>query len=172
MLFAIGVDASVLLGFVRYGYDRHVWDVTQPMALQARKIAFVVEELNSTSTCLTKISILFFYRRLALGTYTSLFVRIVQANILFVAAYLLIFSVVLFLTCYPFAAYWLQFDVFWSQQNTYKCLNEAATVVAANAFSILQDFIACGLPSVLLWKLQMPRRKKVLLGALLGLGIL
>ncbi|KAK7725452.1 hypothetical protein SLS57_003929 [Botryosphaeria dothidea] len=159
------------------------------MALQARKVAditkyqgtcktdsiqmvLVIEQLNSTSTCLTKISILFFYRRLARGIYTSKFIRIVQANIIFVAAYLLVFSVVLFLTCYPFESYWRQFDIIWVQQNTYKCFNEAANTVAANAISILQDFIACGLPSVLLWRLQMPKKKKILLGTLLGLGIL
>lgn len=159
------------------------------MALQARKVAditkyqgtcktdsiqmvLVIEQLNSTSTCFTKISILFFYRRLARGIYTSKFIRIVQANIIFVAAYLLVFSVVLFLTCYPFESYWRQFDIIWVQQNTYKCFNEAANTVAANAISILQDFIACGLPSVLLWRLQMPKKKKMLLGTLLGLGIL
>ncbi|GME65302.1 putative integral membrane protein [Neofusicoccum parvum] len=142
------------------------------MALQARQMVLAIEQLNSTSTCLTKISILFFYRRLARGPYTSKFVRVVQANIIFVAAYLLVFSVVLFLTCYPFQAYWLQFDIVWVQQNTYRCLNEAATTVVANAISILQDFIACGLPSVLLWKLQMRKKQKVLLACLLGLGIL
>ncbi|OMP86554.1 hypothetical protein BK809_0003724 [Diplodia seriata] len=130
-----------------------------------------IELLNSTSTCLTKISILFFYRRLGRGTYTTFFLLVVQTNIALIAAYLVSFSIVLVMTCRPVAAYWLQFSVVWTPHHAYRCVNEAATTVAANAVSIAQDLVACGLPSVLLWKLQMGRRKKVLLGGLLGLGI-
>ncbi|KAL1635266.1 hypothetical protein SLS58_010303 [Diplodia intermedia] len=120
-----------------------------------------IELLNSTSTCLTKISILSFYRRLGRGTYTTLFLLAVQANIALVAAYLVSFSIVLVATCRPVAAYWLQFSVVWAPRHAYRCLDEAATTVAANAVSIAQDLVACGLPSALLWKLQMGRRKKV-----------
>ncbi|OJD36694.1 uncharacterized protein BKCO1_10000113 [Diplodia corticola] len=222
VLFAAGVDISLILGapnppllvhavlpltqphpaFLLYGYDRHVWDVTQPMALQARKVSakpipppsksspqantggtgcpyggqmiLAIELLNSTSTCLTKISILSFYRRLGRGTYTTTFLLIVQTNMALIVAYLVSFSIVLVLTCRPVAAYWLQFSVVWAAQerNSYRCVNEAANTIAANAVSIAQDLVACGLPSVLLWKLQMGRGKKFLLGALLGLGIL
>ncbi|KAF9635997.1 putative integral membrane protein [Lasiodiplodia theobromae] len=136
------------------------------------QIMLAIELLNSTSTCLTKVSILFFYRRLGRGTYTTTFLLVVQTNIVLIGAYLLSFSIVLLLTCHPFAAHWLQFSIVWAARNTYRCMDEAATTVAANAVSIAQDFVACCLPAVLLWKLQMSRKKKVLLGLLLGLGIL
>lgn len=38
---------TVLTGFRLYGYDRHVWDITQPVALQARKVCFPFDCTNS-----------------------------------------------------------------------------------------------------------------------------
>jgi hypothetical protein len=54
----------------------------------------------------------------------------------------------------------------------YHCLNEPADLLAASAVSIVQDFIVCGMPTVLFWKLQLPRRQKIALGAVFGVGFL
>lgn len=54
----------------------------------------------------------------------------------------------------------------------YHCFNEPADLLAASAVSIVQDFIVCGMPTLLFWKLQLPRRQKIALGAVFGVGFL
>jgi hypothetical protein len=51
-------------------------------------------------------------------------------------------------------------------------MNEPANVLAASAISIIQDFLACGLPIILFWKLKLPRRQKVALAAIFSVGLL
>jgi len=54
----------------------------------------------------------------------------------------------------------------------YYCYDEPADLLAASAFSIVQDFIACGMPTLLFWKLQLPQKQKIALGAIFGVGFL
>lgn len=129
-----------------------------------------LEALYLTSTATTKISILLFYRRLSSGTVSSRFLYSVYAAIAFVAVYYFIFMINLFVGCRPFEAFWLQVNPFW--QGKYQCINEAANLIAAATISVVQDFLACGMPMILFWKLQIPFRQKVLLGAIFGVGFL
>jgi hypothetical protein len=127
-----------------------------------------------TSTATTKISILLFYRRLTSNTMSSGFLRCVYAAIIFVVLYYVVFSIVLYTACRPFYSFWQQVDPAWNIRNEgkYHCINEEKDLVAAAIVSVIQDFIACGMPSVLLWKLTMPRRQKIALGAIFGVGFL
>lgn len=176
--------------FLKYGFDRHAWDLTERMAVSARKVssslqhltqsklihhqtALAVEALNLGSASFTKISILYFCKRLAGGTWkTSKYTFIICASIFFVAASLTSFLVTLFLTCYPLKAFWLRFSPAWETQNTYACLDEFAHLVSATSVSVAEDFIAFGVPAALIWRLQLGKRKRIALACLLGLGFL
>jgi hypothetical protein len=120
------------------------------------------------------VSILLFYRRLASGTISKAFLFGVYAAIAFVVLYFVIFTLNLFLGCRPFKAFWLEADLVWVAENTgkYYCFNEAGNIIAASVISFIQDFIACGMPSVLLWKTKIPKRQKIALGAIFGVGFL
>lgn len=131
-----------------------------------------LEAIYMVSTATTKISILLFYRRLAAGSVTKNFIYCVHAAIAFVVAYFVVFWINLFIGCRPLAAYWSQIDPFWEAQNEYQCIDEARNLLAASGISVLQDFIACGLPTILLWKVQFPRRQKIALGIIFGVGFL
>jgi hypothetical protein len=80
------------------------------------------------------------------------------------------------LGCRPLNAFWNQVDFAWAATHVegrdYVCFNEPADLLSASAISIVQDFIACFMPSVLFWKLQLPFRQKVALGALFSVGFL
>jgi hypothetical protein len=130
----------------------------------------VLEALYLTSTAATKISILLFYRRLSSGTVSNPFLYSVYAAIAFVALYYVIFMINLYVGCHPIEAFWLQIDPFW--HGKYKCFDEAANLIAAAVISVLQDFLACGMPAILFWKLHIPRKQKIALGAIFGVGIL
>jgi hypothetical protein len=128
--------------------------------------------LVTTST--TKISILLFYRRLASNTISKGFLWSVYAAIAFVAIYWVVFTLNLYLGCRPFRAFWMEADMEWSALNAGKfhCFNEGNNLIAAAVVSGVQDFIACGMPSILFWKTKLPRRQKIALGVLFGVGFL
>jgi hypothetical protein len=147
------------------------------MVLSFCQITMVIEAMYILSTGLTKISILLFYRRLSNGAVSTTFHYTVLGCIAFVIGYIITFLFTLFLGCSPINSYWLQVSIPWVlaphvEGVDYHCFNEAANLMSASAISILQDFIACGMPMLLFWKLQMPRRQKIALGAIFGVGFL
>jgi hypothetical protein len=126
------------------------------------------------STVTTKISILLFYRRLAAGCISNRFLYAVYAAISFVVLYFVIWFSMLFYQCRPFNAYWKQVDYFWyaANEKNFTCTNEGAVLVASAVVSATQDFIACGLPMVLFWKLRIPKAQKIALACIFAVGIL
>jgi hypothetical protein len=126
------------------------------------------------STSTTKISILLFYRRLAEGSISTGFLYTVYAAIAYVVVYFVVFWINLFVGCRPFYAFWMQVDLVWNANNAgkYHCFDELKNLIIAAAISVSQDFIACGLPMILFWKLKVPRRQKIALGAIFGVGFL
>jgi hypothetical protein len=133
-----------------------------------------MEELYMVSTCTTKISILLFHRRLAAGTITDRYTYCIRAAIAFVVVYFIIFFINILNVCTPFSAYWMQANYHWLQSNlsNFKCENEAAALISSGILSTIQDFIAFGLPIVLLWRLQLPKRQKIDLAMVFGVGFL
>jgi len=85
---------------------------------------------------------------------------------------LVAFFIILFNVCKPFPSFWLQADYFWlaANENNFKCMNEGVILVSSAAISAVQDFVACGLPIILFWKLQIPKRQKIALGGIFALG--
>jgi hypothetical protein len=134
----------------------------------------VLEAMYLVSTTTTKISILLFYRRLTDGAVSKTFIYTVYAAIAFVAAYFVVFFINLFVGCRPINSFWLQVDPLWSAEHEgqYHCIDEAKNLIAAASVSVVQDFLACGMPAVLFWKLRIPRKQKIALGAVFGVGFL
>jgi len=135
-----------------------------------------MESFYIASTSLTKISILLFYRRLADGTISRTFRFAVLTSIAFVAAYMVIFIVTPLVGCRPINAFWDSVTIAWLETHVdgvdWVCFNEGANDLAASVVSMIQDFLACGMPLALFWKLQMPRRQKIVLTAIFGVGFL
>jgi hypothetical protein len=129
-----------------------------------------LEALYLTSTATTKISILLFYRRLTAGTFSRRFLYSIYSAIAFVVVYYIIFTINLFIGCRPIYAFWMQIDPFWERK--YTCIDEASNLIAAAVISVIQDFIVCGMPSILFWKLRIPLKQKIALAAIFGIGFL
>jgi hypothetical protein len=138
------------------------------------QIVMALEALFMISTSATKISILLFYRRLTDNSVSNGFLITVYAAITFVVLYFVTFFIVLFVSCRPLYAYWKQVDIVWNVENEgkYHCINEEADLLAAAIVSVIQDFLACGMPIILFWKLKIPIRQKIALGAIFGVGFL
>jgi hypothetical protein len=123
-------------------------------------------------TGLTKISILLFYRRLVSGSVSNGFVWAIRASIFSVAAYIIIFENTLVFGCTPIHAYWDEVNPIWRSNNEgkFKCLSEIGALYTANITSIVQDFLTFLMPLILFAQLQLPRRQKIVLGVIFGVG--
>jgi hypothetical protein len=168
------LTVALCLGFGKYGFDRHVWNSPTRTLINARKDIMAIETIYLVSTSTTKISILLFYRRLARGTVSTPFMYAVWVAIASVVLYFFYFFFALLLTCNPVEAYWIQIDPVWYAQhkNTFKCSGEATNLIISAVISVVHDFVACGLPALLLWKLKIPKNQKLALGGLFSVGLL
>ncbi|KAF2417516.1 hypothetical protein EJ08DRAFT_80639 [Tothia fuscella] len=170
----VGLAIAEILASRLYGFGRHAWDLLPTEAPKTRQIVMAIEALYIISTGLTKISILLFYRRITDGAVSKPFRIAVKICIYSVTAYMIIFILTLFLGCHPLNSYWDQVNLLWAathiEGRDYHCIDEVANLLAASGVSVVQDFISCGMPMVLFWKLQMPARTKYALGAIFGVG--
>lgn len=149
-----------------------MWDNPLPILISERKLAIASEIFYVASTSLIKISVLLFYRRMGQRTVSPRFITIIWISIASVIAYSIAFIVVIFVSCQPFKAFWLQVDPVWSKTHPWTCYDEAAHLFAATGISLVQDVIATSLPAWLCWKLQLPLRQKLALNAIFALGYL
>lgn len=132
-----------------------------------------IEMLYFGGIVFIKISILFFYRRLASRQISQAFVWWVRVAIASVIVYALVFGLVIVFTYSPAGAYWNILDPVWLANNDFKWkLDEGAIIVSLSVISTLQDFVICALPAVLVRNLQIHARQKIGLMAIFGLGLL
>ncbi|KAF2492281.1 hypothetical protein BU16DRAFT_467793 [Lophium mytilinum] len=169
LIIAALVSARIL------GFQVHSWDHTPELAVTSRKAVVAIELLYIFAVFPTKISILFFYRRMAVGSISKNFILLVWASIAFVIAYAVVFLIVLPLTCTPVNAFWDQFDFSpggWPATHEFHCHPEYKSLFAASSISMVQDIIAAVMPIMLLWNLQLPRRQKFAIYGIFALGLL
>jgi hypothetical protein len=109
---------------------------------------------------------------MAAGSITKTFIYCTWGSIAFVVAYGVTFVLILLLTCRPISAFWHLVDPIWALSHKFACTDEAAEVLVASAISIFQDIIAFALPVMLVWNLQLPKRQKVAVVGIFGVGLL
>lgn len=122
------------------------------------------------STTLIKISILCFYRRLG-GSLQTTFVWAVRIAIAICIVYGILFASLIAFACSPVAGTFHVSDVSWRRKHELKCLNEGAIIVSCAIISTLQDLVICLLPIFLVWNMHMPKRQKLALCGIFGLGL-
>lgn len=64
--------------------------------------------------------------------------------------------------CWPISAYW--------EGDSSKCLDQAAVITADSIISLISDVVILVLPLPLTWSLQLPRKKKLRVAGMLGVG--
>ncbi|KAF2762959.1 hypothetical protein EJ05DRAFT_21782 [Pseudovirgaria hyperparasitica] len=170
----LGLTIALSIAVKVYHFDRHIWDVPIDEATATRKILFAIEILYVISTGLTKLSVLTFYKRLSDGGISPTLIRVSQSFIAFVGFTTAFFTILPFLACTPFNAFFDQVDPRWFythlKPGLWKCFDELTHFYANGSISIFQDFVAVGLPLALFHGLQIPRRQKILLGAVFFVG--
>ncbi|KAF2194653.1 hypothetical protein K469DRAFT_686649 [Zopfia rhizophila CBS 207.26] len=166
----MGLTITVILGSM--GSNCTLGIKLKTTLITSRKSTLAIEVLYLVATCLIKISILCFYRRITNGTISRTFIYWVWGSIVLVVCYGVIFIFVIIFSCSPVKGYWRLFDLMWRLKNDVKCHNEAAEIVSVVVISTLQDLFICALPIFLVWNLQIPLRQKVALTGIFALGLL
>jgi hypothetical protein len=119
--------------------DRHIWDV-EPATRQYAVLCMWCGQLSFLifGGC-TKVSILFFYRRLVEGTYSKRWTWLVWVAISFTVAYTIAFCIMLLVNCSPTEAYWRAFDIPYALTNDFTCLDTSAINTITGVCAAVSD---------------------------------
>lgn len=159
-------------GFYYYAIDRHSWEATYDQAVNVRIVTLVISFCYILVTSLVKISILRFYRRLGDGAMTTTWLWTLRVSIIFVTLYAFVFILMGFVACTPMDAFWKKMDPNWMQSHDFTCFDEGADFISSTSISVVEDTVVCILPLLVVSRLQMPRKQKLALVAIFGVGFL
>lgn len=166
-IFAISLNAVVLLANREYGWDRHVWDVRPDKIQNANIVAFVSKMLFVEASTMTRMSLLCFYHRLVKDTEIKWFRWILHAGMSFVVGVGVTGTVVNTFLCVPVDAYWR-----YPPRGKYHCLNEGTVTFIFGTINCVADLLCTTLPIPLVMQLKMPLKTRVGVCILLGLGFI
>ncbi|KAI0866586.1 hypothetical protein F4860DRAFT_508980 [Xylaria cubensis] len=128
------------------------------------KTRFAYDIIGTACLCLTKLSVLFFFRRIFR-------VRsfIVTNNILIglVAAWGIAYNLGLLLQCVPISLLWEKLESEYAEVN---CVNSLPFYISFAYTNLILDVIIYLLPVPHLWSLMMPARQKLAIGLIFLLG--
>jgi hypothetical protein len=138
------------------------------MQTDISQAAWAAEGLFLTSTCLTKVSILLFYRRLVDRSYSKRIQNVIYGFIALTAVYFFAFLFFLLFACDPVSAAWKSLDIGYAV--SYKCSSRKTMDILAGAISVISDAYVLIIPELVVYRLNLGRKKKIVLFALFGSG--
>lgn len=128
---------------------------------------FALGIIYSLAAMTIKLSIILLYTRV-FSTANTTFRRCIYAAFFFTVALSVTFIVVILASCQPMQFFWTQYDGV--SEGT--CINISAFFVAFSIFNVSLDVYLLVLPIPMVLKLHMSVRKKLIVCALMMLGIL
>ncbi|KAH8702550.1 integral membrane protein [Talaromyces proteolyticus] len=166
---AVAMSTISSLADARYGWDRHIWDVPMEWMPNSLKCRMTFQITFSLASTLTKISLLWFCRRILgnaiSGPFRNLNYSLI-ASMVFLAMLSLAFIFVTLFNCLPIKA---SFDL--APTYSYHCLNGNVLVFVASVINLFTDLLTTVVPMPLIWRLKLPRRQRMAIIAIFGLGI-
>lgn len=124
-----------------------------------------------SSVC-TKLSVLLFYRRMIKETLDRRWVYALWSAICFTVFYGIALLVSMFLYCKPLDALWRSYEP--GYNKTYSCFDGSQLVLASGVLGTVSDIYAVAVPCFMLryFNLAVPRKQKIALNLIFGLGLL
>ncbi|KAJ5628661.1 hypothetical protein N7490_010889 [Penicillium lividum] len=168
LVFAIAMVAVTSLATESWGFNRHIWDIPTDWFPTIEKLNLSFQIMFSWSSGFTKISLLWFCRRL-LGTGKGSFVLYNWAfigSMIFVGLSVFMFTFLSIFQCSPIKAYWEVAPTY-----PHKCMNDGDIVFSASVINIFTDFLVTTLPMPLIWRLKLPARQRLAVISIFGLGV-
>lgn len=128
---------------------------------------FALGIIYSLAAMAIKLSIILLYIRV-FSTANTTFRRSIYAGFIFTVSLCVTFIVVILAACQPMEFFWTQYDGI--SEGT--CINISSFFVAFSIFNVSLDVFLLILPIPMVLKLHMSVRKKLIVCALMMLGIL
>ncbi|KAF2173601.1 hypothetical protein M409DRAFT_48556 [Zasmidium cellare ATCC 36951] len=171
-LFSVGFTALAWIGAERFDLDRHTWDVHTTLYVGTALTGWIAQVLFILSTVPTKLSVLLFYRRMAKDSLDRRWLYAIYLALSVTAAYGLAIFLTYCLICHPLSAYWESYD--FSYDKPFTCIDGNALTLTSGILSVLSDCYAVALPCLMLrhYSLDVPRKQKIVLNVIFGLGFL
>lgn len=141
-----------------------MWDVPPTSLSNIRKLVIASNFFGLLTVGFTKLSILSLYLYIAPP---SRFQTAVYVLLVITTAWLVALTVTNFLFCIPLHSYW---EVDFEGEST--CIAEVPYYVAFTSLDLFLDTVIYMLPLPVLIPLRMPKRQKIILMGVFGLGIL
>ncbi|KAL4890065.1 hypothetical protein BDV59DRAFT_195191 [Aspergillus ambiguus] len=167
--FSIGMCVVTSIATERYGWNRHIWDVRPDWLSTIQKFNMIFQILFSWSSTFTKISLLWFCKRLlgagSKGLYWGYNIGLITAMV-FVGVCCALFLFMSIFQCSPVKAYWEL-----APEYPHHCMNSGAIVFSASVINIFTDFLVTVLPMPLIWNLKLPARQRIAVISIFALGI-
>lgn len=169
--FGVALTVLVIIGNKKYRSGYHIWDIPPSTGEGHRLNVWISQWCYLYATGAIKISVLLFYRRLSVS-FNRPFFWAVWAGIAYNIVTTLGFSIALLTICQPTAAYWLSFNLTWLAEHggNRHCIYEGIPLTLSGVFSVMGDLYAALLPSLLIYRLQMPARQKWIVTLLFAVG--
>ena len=118
------------------------------------------------------MSILVLYRRVIAGVANRTFIGLVNCAIGILVLYAVVFILLMVFQCWPVPAFWLQYSFPEPYTEKFSCIDPGVVPLANACVSVITDFMAAILPMFLFWQLHMPKREKLGLGIVFGVGFM
>lgn len=152
----------------RHGGGVHMWNVQMKQFFALLYWVNLSSILYGPTIFFIKLSILLQYLRIFVPNRKgNMFMFVgVQACIWSLFLFYLVDTIFEIALCTPRKKIWNPL------MTSGRCFNTDAAFQATGIFNVISDFVILGLPMPSLWKLQMPRRKKILMMAVFATGFL
>lgn len=167
-VFNIGLSIANMI-CAWYGAGAHAIDIKPENLVPLLKANLATRLLYLIALCLVKFSILVFYLRLDHRKVTKWVIYFLMFT---VAGLSIATFFILLLICNPTSLYWNPVAQALHPEKCWSTSKQQTFYNAHGILNIVQDAAIYVLPMPMLWRLQVPRRQKLALVALLSFGLI
>ncbi|KAL2063950.1 hypothetical protein VTL71DRAFT_4444 [Oculimacula yallundae] len=146
-----------------FGGGRHQWEVSEQDVINFRKVAYAGLMVYGPTACLIKLTLLLVTTRLCAAAHKSTF-AIKTLMLLILAFYIPIAFPKIFI-CSPIAAFWNP-----AAHPNASCISVKTLYFADTGVSVVSDFSVLIAPIPLIWGMNLSRKTKIKVIALLAAG--
>ncbi|PYH45564.1 uncharacterized protein BP01DRAFT_318878, partial [Aspergillus saccharolyticus JOP 1030-1] len=164
-LLCISATTALSIAGGTSGAGKHIWSVTLEELMHLYRLLFSYTFIYASSCTCTRLSILFFYRRVF-----SPLKPLLKVALFFGTSMTLSYPIIVWVTmsnaCKPLPYFWTQFS-----GTSGRCIDVDRFFLAAGILNMLNDFIVLVIPFPRIVKLQMSVEKKLAISGIMAVGI-
>ncbi|KUJ08697.1 uncharacterized protein LY89DRAFT_741544 [Mollisia scopiformis] len=160
VILSIGLSINACIS-TTFGWGHHLSSIPPSNYSSILITIWIAELLFTLSTSLAKISILFFYLRLAV---TKTYRTIIHCSIGFIIIWAITFTLVVIFQCTPIPEYW--------NPTGTSCRDPEAALFIHGLTNSLTDVYIYILPMKMVWEVQLPKRQRMGLIGIFAAGFL